>query len=185
MGRGIALGSGYGFNEFFLGLYSYPGEDKAAPGIDLFGEVVKDTLWYDLYYAKFEERGKTLSDTTRPIKYNYMGRKTSPWRGVAKNNDLIAVRLKWVALNNDKFGKLEIEPYVSCDFASDQWVEVYPDTNTTLGLTDWVLNILIKILNGVVKVAFNFGSERLQSIDRNVSKITHDSGGYLYEYLHK
>ncbi len=182
LGRGIALGSGFGYNEFFLGIYSYPAEDKAAPGIDLFGEVVKDTLWYDLYYARFEERGKTLSDTTNPIKYNYMGRKDSPWRGIAKNNDLIAARLKWVALSNDKFGKLEIEPYVSCDFASDQWVEVYPDTNTTLGAYGLGFEHTYQDLEWGSEVAFNFGSERLQSIDRNVSKITRDSGGYLYEY---
>lgn len=181
LGRGIALGSGYGFNEFFLGLYSYTGEDKSAPGVDLFGELVKDTLWYSLYYSKFEETGKNLSDTTKPIKYNYMGRKRSPWRGVAKNNELVAADLKWIALNNDKFGKLEIEPYVMCDFASDQWVEVYPDTNTKLGAYGVGLEHAYQDFEWGGEVAFNFGAERLRSIDRNLSRISRDSDGYLYE----
>lgn len=185
LGRGIALGSGYGFNEQFLGIYSYGGEDKSAPGIDLFGEVVKDTLWYSLYYAKFEETGKSLSDELKPIKYNYQGRKNSPWRGVAKNNELVAAQLKWVALNDDKFGKLDIEPYVMCDFASDQWVEVYPDTNTTLGAYGLGVEHVYHDFEWGSEVAFNFGSERLKSIDRNASKIGRDDDGYLYEnYSH-
>ncbi len=187
LGRGISLGSGYGYNEFFLGLYSYTGEDKSAPGIDLFGEVVKDTLWYNLYYSRFEERGKNFSDVITPVKYNYMGRKKSPWRGVAKNNDLIAAQLKWIALNNDKFGKLEVEPYVMCDFASDQWVEVYPDTNTTLGAYGLGFEHSLVDFECGGEVAFNFGSEKLQAIDRNLSKFGRDddNGSYLYEgYSH-
>jgi len=187
LGRGIALGSGYGFNEAFLGVYSYSGEDKSAPGINLFGEVVKDTLWYSLYYSRFEETGKSLSDILKPIKYNYQGRKTSPWRGVAKDNELVAAQLKWIALNNDKFGKLEIEPYVMCDFASDQWVEVYPDTNTTLGAYGLGFEHTLLDFEWGSEVAFNFGSEKLRAIDRNVSKIGRDdaNGSYLYEgYSH-
>ena len=100
LGRGIALGSGYGFNKEFLGLYTYTGEDKSAPGIDLFGELIKDTLWYDLYYAKFEERAKSFSDVIEPVKASYQGHKTTPWRGVNKDDEAVAARLKWTAANN-------------------------------------------------------------------------------------
>lgn len=190
LGRGISLGNGYGFNKEFLGLYTYTGEDKSAPGIDLFGEIVKDTLWYDLYYAKFEERGKSLSDTINLVKADYMGRKATPWRGVNKDDEAVAARLKWIAINNDAFGKLELEPYVMCNFASDQWIELNPDTNTTLGTYGLGLEHAYRDFEWGGEVAFNFGSEKLQSIDRNVPKIgrqeesgtDYDKGGLLYEY---
>lgn len=187
LGRGIALGNGYGYTEYFLGLYSYTGEDKYAPGIDLFGEIVKDTLWYDLYYARFEERGKKFSDLINPVKYSYMGRKLTPYRGTDKNNELLAARLKWVAVNNEQFGKLEVEPYVSCNFASDQWVDINPDTNTTLGAYGVGLEHTYQDFEWGSEVAFNFGAERLKAVDKNVAKLDRDdsNGSAIFErYSH-
>ena len=44
---------------------------------------------------------------------------------------LMAARLKWTAVNNDKFGKLDLEPYVSYNNASDQYFGRFdPDTKT-------------------------------------------------------
>ena len=187
------LGNGYGFNKQYLGLYTYTGEDKSAPGIDLFGEIVKDTLWYDLYYAKFEERGKALSDTINQVKASYMGRKATPWRGVNKDDELIAARLKWIAINNDKFGKFEVEPYIMCNFASDQWIDLDPDTNTTIGAYGLGFEHTYLDFEWGGEAAFNFGAEKLQSIDKNVAKMGHqeekvgpplnpEDGGLLYEY---
>ncbi|MFA6527202.1 MAG: hypothetical protein WCT20_02145, partial [Candidatus Babeliales bacterium] len=67
LGRGIALGGVYGAGKDLFGLYSY-GEDKATPGILLHGQLIKDKLSYDLYYSKFEERGKSFSGNIAPIR---------------------------------------------------------------------------------------------------------------------
>ena len=60
LGRGISYGSNYGTTKRFIGIYSYH-EDKYAPAIDIHGELIKNKLFYDLYYAKIE-------DKTRPHK---------------------------------------------------------------------------------------------------------------------
>lgn len=185
LGRGIALGNVYGINKEFLGLYTYAGEDKSAPGIDIFGEIIKDTLWYDLYYAKFEERSKSFSDVINTMKAHYMGRKATPWRGINKDDEIIAARLKWTAVSNEKFGHLEMEPYIFCNFASDQWVEINPDTNTTLGAYGFALEHTYKDFEWGGEVAFNFGSERLRSIDRNKPTFGRDDEGRIYEYYNK
>jgi len=174
LGRGIALGDSYGSNQGFLGLYNYPGDDKTAPGILLSGEVVKDTLWYDVYYSRFEERGKSLNEIINPVKAQYIGRKSSPWRGVAKDDDLIAGRLKWKPVDNSKYGKLELEPYAMCDFASDQYIEINPDSKTTLGAAGLGLEHTWKDFEWGGEVAFNFGQEKLVSIDRNTATIKRD-----------
>lgn len=187
LGRGIALGSVYGQNQEFLGLYNYAGDDKSAPGINLNGEIVKDTLWYDLYYARFEEHEKSFSDVIEPVRGYYIGRRTTPWRGVGKEDDLIAARLQWKPVDNDKYGKLQLEPYVMCNFASDQWVEINPDAKTTLGAAGLGLEHVWKDLEWGGEVAFNFGQEKLMSIDRNIPKIVRTDVGtsYLQEvYTH-
>ncbi|KKQ32973.1 MAG: hypothetical protein US49_C0003G0001 [candidate division TM6 bacterium GW2011_GWF2_37_49] len=182
LGRGIALGSIYGQNQEFLGLYNYAGDDKSAPGINLNGEIVKDTLWYDLYYARFEEHEKSFSDVIEPVRGYYIGRRTTPWRGIGKEDDLIAARLLWKPVDNAKYGKLQLEPYAMCDFASDQWVEINPDAKTTLGAAGLGLEHVWKDFEWGGEVAFNFGQEKLMSIDRNIPNIERGSDSNLREY---
>lgn len=174
LGRGIALGCVYGQNQDFLGVYSYAGDDKSAPGINLNGEIVKDTLWYDLYYARFEERGKSLSDTINPVKAQYFGRRNAPWRGIGKTDDCVAARLQWKPVDNNKYGKLQFEPYVMCDFASDQWIEIDPDAKTTLGAAGLGVEHVYKDFEWGAEAAFNFGEEKLMSIDRNFPASSRD-----------
>ncbi len=184
LGRGIALGSYYGLNRELLGLYSYS-EDKGSPGINLHGELIKDRLTYDVFYGKFEERGKSLRDTLNGIKERISGSKTAPWRGVAKDDEVIAARVNWKALNEHRFGTLELEPYVYYNEASDQKVEIAADTKTELGAIGLALEHKYKGFEFGGEVAGNFGSENLRAIDRNRIIVHRNENGQLEEvYSH-
>lgn len=184
LGRGIALGSYYGAAKEILGLYSYP-EDKAAPGINLHGDIIKDRLSYDIYYARFEERNKSFSDTINYEKRHWIGRSTNPWRGVNKDDSLIAARLKIYPLPEVVPGILELEPYWFYNDASDQKLEIAPDVKTrlhTFGFaTEYAYSDLFEFGSDS---AFNFGTELVRSIDRNVAQIENRNGQLVEVYSH-
>ena len=177
VGRGIALGSAYALIYEGLGVYSYIA-DSSAPGINLNGELVKDRLFYDLYYAKFEDKSNSVFDTyLNTIRKNQIGREASPWRGESKDEDLIAARLKWTALNDEKTGKLEFEPYAYYDEASDQKIEVPNDSKIILGAYGLSAEYKNKGFEIGGDVAFNYGHESLFALDRNqiVMKVYDDN----------
>lgn len=178
LGRGIALGSFYGLNREGLGLYSY-NEDKAAPGILITGEILKDVLSYDLYYSKFEERGKSLRYTLNTDKEQILGRKTTPWRGVAKDDEVFAARLKWKALKDSKVGSLELEPYIFYNEGSDQKVRILADTKMELGTIGLAAEHKYKNFEIGGEVAFNFGEEKIKPIDQNIVKTVLDDAGHV------
>jgi hypothetical protein len=184
LGRGIALSGFYGLNREALGLYSYP-EEKASPGICISGEIMKDSLWYDLYYSKFEERDKSIRDTLKPVKTHLVGRKTSPWRGVGKDDEVFAAHLKWKALNDGKFGSLELNPYVFYNEASDQKIELLADTKMALGAVGLELEHSYKNFSWGGEIAFNYGNETLKAIDRNKITICTNENGFLVEQFTK
>jgi len=173
MGRGIALGSVYGLNKEGLGLYSYV-EDKGAPGVLLTGTLIKDILTYDLYYSCFENRSKSLSDTLNIDKRHILARRNTPWRGVDKNDDLVGGRLKWKALNDTKVGTLELEPYVFYNAASDQLVEIAPDSKANWGSYGCAVEHTYKNFEWGGDIAANYGGQDVFAIDRNSFKIIND-----------
>jgi hypothetical protein len=170
LGRGIALGSSYGMNRELFGLYNYK-EDKSSPGICLNGEIIKNKLTYDLYYSKFEEKGKSIDDTFNFVKIQQVGKEAAPWRGVAKDDDLFAARLKWKAVASEKFGTLELEPYLYYNEASDQKNTFFSDTKTELGVIGLAAEYNRSSLSLGVEVAVNYGNEI-------VSKIYTDAPGF-------
>ncbi len=180
LGRGISLGAVYGLNREGLGLYSYP-EDKSTPGINISGEIIKKRLSYDLYYSKFEERDKSLRYTLNTVKEQHLGRKANPWRGVGKDDEVFAARLKWKALKDSKFGTLDLEPYVFYNEASDQTTEVIADTKTELGSLGLAFEHKYKHFEIGGEIATNFGDEILQAIDRNHVTLERDPNGQLVE----
>ncbi|MBD3231200.1 hypothetical protein GF322_00905 [Candidatus Dependentiae bacterium] len=167
LGRGIALGSSYALIYEGLGAYSYIA-DSSAPGININGEILKDKLFYDLYYAKFEDKSDSVSNTyLNTARKNQLGREKRPWRGEAKDDDLVAARLKWTALNNSNNGKLEFEPYIFYNEASDQRIEFPDDSKLVLGS----YGLMAEYKNGNFElggdIAFNYGHEYLYGLDRN------------------
>lgn len=184
LGRGIALGTNYGQSRELVGLFTSK-EDKSAPGLLLTGEIVKDTLSYDVYYSKREERSNNLRNTLAPIKAQLIGHKTEPWRGVAKDNDLIAGRLCWKALDADSYGKLKLEPYVFYNPASDQKVEVTADSKLELGSVGFAAEHVYKNFEIGGEVAANFGQETVYAVDRNKIEVRRNSDGRLTEVFSK
>lgn len=183
LGRGVTLGAAYGVSRELLGTYSYP-EDKSAPGANLHGELVKDTLSYDLYYSRIEERGKSFRYTANQVKQQLLGVNT-PFRGVAKNDELVAARLQWKACDNDTCGTLKLEPYVMYNEASDQKIEFLADTKTQLGTSGLALSHKYRGFTIDVESAFNFGNEFIRAWDRNIVQIKRDANGNLIEqYSH-
>ncbi len=182
-GRGIAFGGFYGMNKELLGLYSYT-EDKSAPGILLSGNIIKDRLLYDIYYGVFENRSKSWSDEWNMGKRHVIGREINPWIGEAKNDEVIAGRLKWKPFVSDKAGILDLEPYIFYNAASDQKIEIRPDAKTNWG--SYGLNI--EYSKGAFEcggdMAFNYGYERAFGIDRNQATIENNEG-YIVERYNK
>lgn len=180
-GRGIALGGYYGQNKELLGLYNYV-EDKSAPGILLSGHIIKDRLLYDIYYGVFENHSKSWSDEWNMGKRHVIGREVNPWIGEAKNDEVIAGRLKWKPFVSEKTGILDLEPYVFYNAASDQKIEIRPDAKTNWG--SYGLNI--EYNKGAFEcgtdTAFNYGYERAFGIDRNQAKIVNNEGTIVEQY---
>ncbi|MFH1643629.1 MAG: hypothetical protein ABIA74_00440, partial [bacterium] len=170
LGRGISYGSSYGSSKDYLGVYSRA-EDKYAAGILLDGELIKDKLLYNLYYSKIEESGSSIWDTYNTNKINQTDRRTNPWSGVAKDVDLLAAQFVWTPFNNEKIGKLNLQPYGLYLDASDQKVEFKDDA--TVLLCTFGLNLEYK-KNGFefgAEAAINTGYERLYPIDRNIVEL--------------
>ncbi len=181
LGREIALGGFYGYNKELLGLFSYS-DDKSAPGIDLNGVIIKDRLSYDLYYSRFEEHGKTLWDTLTLDKRYVVGRSATPWRGVAKDDDLFAARLKWKALKDSWIGNLEFEPFVFYNAASDQKVEFPPDAKSQWGSYGLGFEYEFKNFEFGAEAAFNYGKQKMYNIDRNRPNINNRDGSLVEIY---
>jgi hypothetical protein len=181
LGRGIALGSFYATVYEDLGLFSYSA-DSSAPGINFHGDILKDKLSYDLYYSKIEDNSSTIADTLNTNKKNHIGRSATPWSGVAKDDELWAARLQWKAIDHEKFGHLEVEPYIYYNEASDQKVEFKNDCKTKLGSYGLSAAYNKNNLEIGAEVAFNYGSENLYAIDRNQIKTRRNNDGSLVEY---
>ena len=179
MGRGIALGSYYGTNKELIGLYNY-NEDKAAPGINLTGEIIKDRLRYDVYYARFEEHGKSFDDVVNIDKRYIVGRRTTPWRGVSKDNDLISGRIKWKALKSNKDGELYFEPYIFYNAASDERIDFPIDSKTNWGSYGMQIEYAYKNFECGGECALNYGKEHAFHIDQDRTNIR-NRDGYLKE----
>lgn len=183
LGRGISLGAFYGLNRSLLGLYSYK-EEKYAPGINVTGSLIKDTLSYDLYWSRFEERNRDIGATTEVVRAHYIPAPTFQWRGLGKDNDLLAARLNLKPINNGN-GSVELEPYIMYNTAPDQKLDTLADADVKLGTYGLNIEQKYKNFEWGAEVAANFGKSEVFAIDRNATKIYSDANGKLGErYTH-
>ena len=167
LGRGISLGDAYAVNPGALGFYTENVVDQYAPGIILGGEMIKDALDYDIYFAIFENRSDSLASNTEPIYTQRFGRRNDPERGFGSVNWLLAGRFKGIAFDNKEYGTLELQPYILYNHAPEQKIEFIGDGTshlTTIGLD-------ANYKNGDFECGFeaakNLGSQDVYGWDRN------------------
>jgi hypothetical protein len=185
LGRGIAFGQGYGTpGKDFLGIYNRY-NDFSAPGILFTGSLLKDILEYDLYYAKYDEKGVSSGQTFASTRNNHVGMRTTPFRGVGKDDEAWAMQLRWTAANSKKYGTIDINPYIFVNEGSDRKVEFESDAKSRLGSGGVQIEYAHPRFEIGGECAFNFGFEQLYNIDRNVVKMQNDDNGNVQEvYTH-
>jgi hypothetical protein len=183
LGRGIALGGFYGIFKEAFGSYSYK-EDKAAPGIQVHGDLIKDRLTYDLYYAKFEERGYDFWSNIAPTHRHIVNYNRPSWTGENKDDDLVAARLQFKALKDSALGSLDFEPYIFYNNADDQKVEILPDSRLSWGSYGFTMEHSYKNFEWGGEVAFNYGNQYVYNVDRNKAQITNRNGTLVEQFSH-
>lgn len=166
LGRGISLGAAYAIGPGPLGFYSDGMIDQFAFGLKLSGDIIPETLKYDLYGALLQSRSYSLEQTAKPILKQEIGSRDHPSRGFGKDNYLIAARLLWTAFDNN-CGVATIEPYVMYNNDPEQKVEFVADSNSKL-LT---AGLAAEYINGAFEcgfdTAFNRGRQFVRPWDRN------------------
>ncbi|MCF7800067.1 hypothetical protein K9M16_03665 [Candidatus Babeliales bacterium] len=164
LGNGIALGDAY--NLVFENLTRFTTAENASnPGIDIFGQIIKGRLLYDLYYAKFKDKSTTLDTTYNNVKKNFLDH--PEWRGVAKDDELWAARLQWLAIDSKKYGTLTFEPYIFYKEGSDLYSDQNDDSKVGLGTYGLSVDYLNNRLNFGGEIVCNFGKDKFYALDKN------------------
>lgn len=170
LGRGITFGPFYGTQKSYLGVFN-ASNDFSPFGINLAGDLVKDCIGYDLYFARLEEKSADFKQTFNRSKSHIVGNRANSWTGVGKANDVFAATLK-MNYGHTRLGDFKSDTYVMYNDASDQKVEMINDSKSQL-LT---YGTCFEYSNGNFElggeVALNRGHEKLYNIDRNVITTT-------------
>jgi len=182
VGRGIAMGSEYGMSKDFLAVYNAP-NDFCAPGILLSGVIPGKKLTYNAYIGLLENKSSSIKDTFNTLKTNQIGKESAPWSGTGNNNTLYALSFIINAIDNGNM-KLDVSPYIVFNRALDQQVDVAADSESNLGSYGANIDFQQNNWGFNAEAAANFGSEKLYSIDRNVSKIYQVGEDTKSKYTH-
>lgn len=167
LGRGIALGSAYAVGPELLGFYSDAAVDQHAFGARVTGYILPEKFSYDVYTAILQNKCGSLTDTGETIYGQEYGRLLDPQRGFGHVNFLVAGRLDWHIFDNDKYGKLNIEPYGLFNHDPEQTVEYRADASSKLGTVGFALEYYGPKFEFGFDYAKNFGQQRVKGWDRN------------------
>jgi len=168
LGRGIALGVAYALDASDLGFISEYAVDQFAFGGKLSGELVKGTLFYDLYGAILDNKGASFSQTNAKIRGHQYFHRNDQARGFGIINYLIAARLRLHTSWHNKGSVSRIEPYMLYNHNPEQRVEFKGDAKSdlvTLGIaaeSEWGR------FEWGFDTAYNFGKQVVFGWDRNV-----------------
>ncbi len=176
LGRGIALGDAYAVGPELLGFYSDATVDQYAYGAKLTGEIINKVLVYDLYGAILQCKTSSLGDTAERIRGQEFGRLHTPQRGFGSINFLIAARLRWDVFNNERFGKLTIEPYGLMNHDPEQRVQFDADASSKLGTLGMAGEYYGNWFEGGFDWAINLGQQRVKGWDRNEIRLENRNG---------
>ncbi len=167
LGRGISLGEAYSIGPSTLGFYTDFNIDQFAWGAKVGGDILTNTLHYDLYVAILRNRAGQVSSNIEPIFKNEIGRRDHPERGFGSVNFLTAFRLNWCVFKNDPWGQLEFEPYAMFNHDPEQRVFYAADAESkllTLGLSAEYEGPRFAL---GFDTAMNLGRQRVRGWDKN------------------
>jgi hypothetical protein len=167
LGHGIALGDAYAVNPGLLGFYTDNVVDQYAPGILFTGDIVKDVLKYDLYWAWLENKSDSLSNNAEPIYFQRFGKRHNPQRGFGSANWLVAGRLQAVPFDSKKLGKLNVEPYFLFNHAPEQRIEFSADSKADISTLGLSMDYERGNFGASFEVAGNLGKRTAWGWDRN------------------
>lgn len=191
LGRGIALGDAFAVNPGLLGFYSDDTVDQYAFGGKLSGDLIADRLTYDIYAAVIENKSDSFSRTAQKIHLQHLsdcytrdGRRY-PFRGFGNINYVLAGRLNWIVFDTIDHGRLTFEPYIMYNHDPEQRVEFAFDADSKLGTAGFAAEWEESRFEGGFDTAFNFGRQRVLSLDRNTISAIRNSDGLMgLQYTH-
>lgn len=168
LGRGISLGSGYNVSNGILGFYSSGVVDQYAFGSQIYGDIRKDKLSYNLYSAILENYSDKFSRVNAAAFASEIGRKENPQRGYGNINFIVAANLKWQALDGTGgLGKMTVEPYITFNRAPEQKIEFTSDASSRLATFGLSTEYVGDVFEWGCEFAGNFGSQKVRDWDRN------------------
>jgi hypothetical protein len=166
LGRGISYGSSYGTPKKYLGVYN--GGNSFAPfGILLSGEMIKNRLEYEFYFARMEEKSSSFKDVNARTKTHIVGNKRRGAAGVEIASDVFALNIKG-HYDTPRLGDIKTNSYVMYSKALDQRIEMPNDCESRLVTVGSGFEYEKGNFEFGGEVAFNMGSEYVYNIDRNV-----------------
>jgi len=176
LGRGIALGDAYAVGPEILGFYNDGAIDQYAPGARFSGEIVSRILAYDLYVAILQNNSSNLGDTGKKIFGQEYGRLDNPTRGFGSVNFLFAGRFNWTVFDNERLGRMILEPYAVYNSDPEQKIEFKGDATSKLGTIGLAHEYYGKRFECGFDYAVNFGQQFVKGWDRNVIKENNRGG---------
>ena len=85
--------------------------DQYAFGAKLFGDLVQDSLAYDIYGSILNNKSSTFDQTSQLVRSPEYGHRADGARGFGSINYIVAARLKWYPMPVTDFKKVYFEPY--------------------------------------------------------------------------
>lgn len=181
LGRGIALGSAYNSGGF-LGLDPRFSIDQFAPGALLHADIIKDTLYGELYYSLLSNNNSSYKDNAELIRINEIRKDgVGPARGTNKQTWITTGMLKWKAINHKDL-KLDVTPYTYMHISPDQNLEFPADSDSQLYAIGTAIECKSGRFEWGIDTAFQGGNTRVKAWDRNYTSIVNNDGTLSVQY---
>lgn len=173
------LGNGISLSNYYVNIYEYAGgynyySDTGTPGIIVEGELIKDRLWYDLFYTIFEEKGSRIEDTyDNIVRQRLIGERETPYRGENQDDEVWSARLNISPLKKGhKLGILNLLPYIYYNRAKDQLVTYADSAQGKFGAYGFEAKYKKNKIEINSEIAFNYGKEEIFAVDKNIPNIS-------------
>lgn len=176
IGRGISLGAFYPSLPAPLGFFIDAQIDQYAFGSRLSGELVKNSLAYDIYGAIWRNNSATFDQTTLNIRLNEYGHCSDGARGFGIVNYVVASRLKWHPLIDTEHKKVYFEPYAIYNYNPEIRFDFLSDGVSHLATFGLMGEFQFGSLEWGFEYGFNRGHLNAIGIDRNTIILADDEG---------